>query len=242
MDQGTHKPQGPAGPGARSSGRAGDLGAGPRFLASLDRTSESSSWNNWSTVYMCSINGPQSSWAEEEKWDGAVHTCVKAVCVYGVVAKALLWEWGSICLLGLRGTTSAVSQLWACYGRIFPGSWSPLESAAFHRSMAAPTFKLCLHLILVLDKETSDLISTVRAVTVPGARTCSYQAGSSSPWEQSSCELWMHRVCLRPSESGSAPSPGSHTHPSDSSWQHLLLTSSPSPLPSGYLEYKNHSK
>lgn len=123
------------------------------------------------------------------------------------------------------------SQLWACDGRIFPGPWSSLESAA-------PTFKLCLLLILVLDKETSDLTSTVRVVIVLGPRICSYQAGSSSPWEQSSCGLWMHRVCLQPSESGSAPSPRSHTHLSDSFWQHPLLTSSPSPLPSGYLEYR----
>lgn len=189
-------------------------------------------------VHVCSTSAPQSSSAEEEEEDGAVHVSVKAVCVYGVVAKALLWDCGCMCLLGLGGRTAAASQLWACYGRIFPGSRSPPESAAFHKSTAASTFKLCLPLTLVLDKETSDLTSTVRAVIVLGLRICSYQAGSSSPWEQSSCELWMHRVCLRPSESGSAPLPRSHIHLSDSFWQHPLLTSSPSPLPSGYLEYR----
>lgn len=228
VDQGTHKPQGPAGSGTSSSGRA-DLGPATGYLASLGRASESSSWNNQPIVHTCVLQQTSvlMSWRGRAGWS----------CPYMCESCVFMGWWQRLCSeivpAGIRA-----SQLWACDGRIFPGSWSPLESAAIHRSMAAPTFKLCLLLILVLDKETSDLTSTVRAATVLGPRICSYQAGSSSPWEQSSCELWMHRVCLRPSESGSAPSPRSHTHLSDSFWQHPLLTSSPSPLPSGYLEYR----
>lgn len=210
-------------------------GAGTRYLTSLDRASESSSWNNWSVVCVVFYWWTRVLMSWRGRAGGAVQSVWKLCVFMGCGKGSALTVWVHV-PAGIRGRTSAASQLWACNGRIFPGSWSPQEPSAFHRSTAAPTFKLCLHLILVLNKQTSDLISTARAV--PGPRICSYQAGSSSPWELSSCELWMHRVCLQPSESGPAPWPGSHTHLSDSFWQHPLLTSSPSPLPSGYLEHR----
>lgn len=90
MDQGIHKPQGPAGPSTSTSVRA-NPGPGIRYLAILDKASESSSWNKpIYCVHVCSTSAPQSSSAEEEEQDRAVHVSVKAVCVYGVVAKALL--------------------------------------------------------------------------------------------------------------------------------------------------------
>lgn len=111
-----------------------------------------------------------------------------------------------------------------------PRNQLPFTSAALLPVLALPALDL-----------DSDLTSNARGVIVLVLRSCSYQAGSSSPWEQSSCELWMHRVCLRPFGSGSVPWQGSHTHLSDPFWQHPLLTASPSPLPSGYLEYRKYT-
>lgn len=206
-------------------------GAGTRYLASLDRASESSSWSNWSIGYMCVLLVDLSPHELKRKSRVELFTMCEhmgwwqRLCPDTVGACA--------CPSRLGGRTSAPSQLWACYGRIFPGSWSPLEAAAFHRHTA-----LCACDFGSGQGNLRPHFYYFRAVIVLGPRICSYQVGSSCPWEQSSCELWMHRVCLRPSESAPAPSPGSHTHPSGSFWQHPLWTSSPSPLPSGYLEYR----
>lgn len=172
--------------------------------------------------------------------------CCSGLCKTSVwlQVKSPLWLCECLCLLGAsaqpgwthgHGPAAAV-RLQAWYRRNFPRSRSPALPAAFNKSKSASTFKLS-QLILYLTSVLQ--IEIVERGKVPVLRLSrSYQAGSSSPWERSSCELWMRRVCSRPSESGSVPLPRSRTRPSDPFWQRPLSTASPSPPLSEYLEHR----
>lgn len=85
---------------------------------------------------MCSTSGPHELKRESRM---ELFICVWKLCVF------MEWCKGSALRVwvhmpsGIRGwKTSAASQLWACYGRIFPGSWGHWNELLFTGAWLLP--------------------------------------------------------------------------------------------------------